>query len=171
MPTKKNEAIPTLLLKFRDLKSRIKDAEQQIKGGLQEQLIESIESTNQTTFTCVDFNGVEVTGTVVRGVTMQVDWSELSSKLTDEQIEAIVVTEPRFSDALLKDAMASGLIDPTVVAESSVQVNKAPYIRLSERSTSAAPTSKKPQRPRTVAGKRSRSEAGIELQKKMRGEL
>jgi hypothetical protein len=123
-----------LLVRLRDIKKTLKEAEEQRVGkhldGVEVQLAALMEEWGVNTAS-VTLDGVKITGTLVKGSTINIDQERLKRALGAQGWQNI--TTRVLDKAKLEDAMAKGLVDATVVAQCSVETPKRPYITIAER--------------------------------------
>src|SRR5215471_2163300 len=134
MPVAPIPAIDDLLVRLRDLKKTIKEAEEQRVGknldGIECQLAALMAEWGINTAS-YEVDGVKITGTLVQGSSLHFDEARLKRALGAKLWDSI--TTRTLDKAKLEDAIAKGYVDATVVAQCSVETPRRPYITIAEK--------------------------------------
>ena len=132
-------ALDELLLRLRELKRTIAQAEEQRVGknqdGIECQLAALMKEWGITS-TSVMEGPVKVTGTLVESTGLTIDEERLKRAVGATKWQGI--TSRVLDRAKLEDAIAKGVIDPTLVAECSQETPRRPYVKIGERVLNAA---------------------------------
>jgi hypothetical protein len=127
-------AIDDLLVRLRDLKKTIKNAEEQRVG----KNLDGVECTLADLMrewgiqnASVTVNGIKITGTLVEGTNLRIDEERLKRALGAARWQQI--TSRVLDKAKLEDAIARNLVDANVVAQCSGEQPRRPYVTIAER--------------------------------------
>lgn len=127
-------AMDDLLVRLRDIKKVIKDAEEQRVGkqldGVECQLADLMKEWKVNTASVV-VEGVKITGTLVEGTTLHIDTDRLQKALGSKLWMS--VTSRVLDKAKLEDAIARNVVDPAIVAQCSMETPKRAYITIAEK--------------------------------------
>jgi len=127
-------ALDELLLRLRELKRTIAQAEEQRVGknldGVECQLAALMKEWGITT-TSVTEGSLKITGTLVESTGLTIDEERLKRAVGATKWQGI--TSRVLDRAKLEDAIAKGTIDPTLVAECSQETPRRPYVKVGER--------------------------------------
>lgn len=115
------------LARIAEIKKQIAELEGERKE-LEASVIEHLESVQLVT---IDWGSDRKNkATIVYGSSMKIDATGLRDELTDRQWQSVSVRV--LDEKLLEDKVARGQIDVHVVAKHTTEVQKKPYVRLTE---------------------------------------
>jgi hypothetical protein len=136
MPAMPEKPIQPLITKFRKLKAEIKAKTLEIHDkenpgeGVEDQILSMMRTRKLDTVT-VKIGQTNVTATPVYASQEVVDAVKLKKRVGTVKWKKIV--SEVLDNKKLQDAMASGLIDPNIVASCSESAPKKPYLKLTEK--------------------------------------
>lgn len=136
-------SLDPLIKRLRSLKANQAECELEIRGnkdpkkgeiteGLQPQIVGLFRKRGIKTRT-IDEGAIAITATLVAGSEEVIDPAKLKKALGAAKwgkVTTLVLDKKK-----LQDAMARGLVDPNIVASCSETVDRAPYIKITEKTS------------------------------------
>lgn len=115
------------VLETRRLKQEAEAAQERYDRARQD-LLDKLQDSGRKTITVEDGDGTKLKATVVRGSNLHVVEERLKKALGAQLWKKVSVQ--KLDRKLLEDKIASGEVDPTVVAECTVETVRKPFVKI-----------------------------------------